>query len=269
MSSSWLVWGLTSSVLYSAASTLLPQLAPLSAAFRTGSFSAHPAALRSLAAFAVAAWASSYRKSFPFAFHVRGILLFARRLIAALARGRGFKTPGETFTTSHVVLLGDYDFNLHQNNSMYNLEVDVQRFGLLTDLIAGQCPAAFPLLNWGWKIANGGVSVFFLVELKLHTQYEIRSRVVSIDSKWLYFRSDFVSRGARGETLHAVALSRFVFKQSRKTIPPAEAFERLGYKADDIAALLAGGTPESTAGATWSAIAATLVGLPASPPANK
>lgn len=270
--SSWFVWGVTSSALYGVVSVLLPQsLAPLRAALTLSTASSVVGATgwRSIIAFIAAGWAASYRKSFPLAFHIRGVFLFGRRLVAAFVRGRGFEKPGETFSTKHIVLLGDLDFNFHLNNSVYNLEVDVQRFGLLTDLIAAQCPSAFPLINWGWKIANGGVSFFFLVELRLHTQFEIRSRVASIDDKWLYFRSDFVSQSARGETLHAVALSRFVFKQARKTIPPVEAFTRLGYKADDIAALYTGGTPEGSAGPAWSAIASTLVGLPASSPKNK
>lgn len=212
-------------------------------------------------------WLSTFRKNFPLAYHIRGFLSLAGRAVVALARGRGFARPGDVLTTEHRVLLGDLDFNLHQNNAVYPEEVDIQRFGYFIDLFAGHVPYAFPLVNWGWKLANGGVTTWFLVELRLLAAYKVHTRLAGIDAKWFYLRSDYVD--ARSGRLHALTITRIVVKIARKTVPPADALARLGYAESDIAALLDRGaegptseppTADVVAGPTLSAVIAALTG---------
>jgi hypothetical protein len=224
---SWATFGVVSAAVFTGVSLVIPSLRED----------------RKRAGFLVVAsmWVATFRKNAPMVYHLRGLLSLASRASLALTRGRGFQHPGDTLTTRHRVLLGDLDFNLHQNNACYPAELDVQRFGFLVDLFTGHVPYALPLLKWGWKLANGGVSTWFLVEIRLDTAYDIKTRLAGIDGKWFYLRSDYVTP----TTLHAVAITRIVVKIGRKTIPPAEALERLGYAVEDIRALTANGSGEN------------------------
>jgi len=181
------------------------------------------------------------RKALPLSYHLRaGLSLLLRCTLLAL-RGHGFKTPGEAYSTRHSVTLGDLDWQGHQNNAVYNSELDVQRYGFLTELLGGLRPLDFPLFKHGWKLANGGVSMHFLREMRLGQRYSLTTRVLSIDKKWLYVESRFTTLpGAQRPVLFAVALSRLVFKEaSKRTVPPAEALAKLGYAEQSIAELAA------------------------------
>jgi acyl-CoA thioesterase FadM len=75
------------------------------------------------------------------------------------------------------------------------------------------------------RFANGGVSMFFLKELRFFQAYQVRTRVVSYDRKWIYVGHIFES--SNGKKLHALGVARVVVKEkSGKTIPPVEFFER-------------------------------------------
>ena len=224
--SSWGMFGFVSCAVYGTAAIAIPNLASDD---------------KKKACLAVAAmWLATFRKQAPMAYHLRGFLAITRRATLALTRGYGFVRPGDTMSTRHRVLLGDLDFNLHQNNAIYPAELDVQRFGYLIDLFTGHKPYAFPLIRLGWKLANGGVATWFLKEITLGGTYEINTRLAGIDSKWFYLRSDYVG-GEKGELLHAIAITRIVLKKGRKTVPPSEALAWLAYKLEDIEALAAKG----------------------------
>lgn len=76
-------------------------------------------------------------------------------------------------------------------------------------------------------IAVAGVSALFLKEIKAYTVYEVSSRIVSWDgSKWLWIVSHFHSplKGKKDKdgkvTLYATAISKYCFKDGRRTIKP-------------------------------------------------
>ena len=119
----------------------------------------------------------------------------------------------------------------------------------------------------GLNIALGGVACFFQREIKPYEKYEMWTRVLCWDRKWAYVITHFVEKGAftpkgyimqpngqnwwpswmgsknvksqktkvEGEPaatdkkrIFAFALSKYVFKSGRKTIPPETVFVNCG-----------------------------------------
>ncbi|KAI9745825.1 MAG: hypothetical protein M1818_000506 [Claussenomyces sp. TS43310] len=158
------------------------------------------------------------------------------------------------------------DFNGHKSNSTFYADLDISRVHLLCilfkDVLSApdkRRPAEQTLgkLN----MALGGVSCTFRKEIKPYEKYEIWSRVLTWDNKWIYIASHFV-RGTsvkpRGYTLRpsgkasedaetstefpfsvsieemqkvviASAISRYVFKRGHKSIPPQQVLQTLGF----------------------------------------
>lgn len=99
-----------------------------------------------------------------------------------------------------------------------------------------------------------GVQIVFRREIKPYQAYEVWSRVLSWDEKWIYIVSHFVKRGAfphrrfllqpntpedrtrpkvgsdqsPEKQVFASAVSRYVFKQGRKTFPPEQMLVECG-----------------------------------------
>lgn len=116
------------------------------------------------------------------------------------------------------VWLSAMDFNFHQNNAVYNSLLDFARIHLYLRL--HRKPWDLTKI----KVANGGVNIFFLKELRFMQQFKVRTWICDFDKKWLYFAHFFES--PNGKTVHAVAVTRVVLKhKSGKTIPPREFFE--------------------------------------------
>lgn len=115
-------------------------------------------------------------------------------------------------------------------------------------------PAAKPSAGQGLGklvLALGGVSCTFKREIKPYQKYQIWSRVLAWDEKWVYIASYFVKNGVVlptgytlqpsasfgkkgsmdgdeiGKAIFASAISKYVFKKGRKTIRPQEVFEKL------------------------------------------
>lgn len=157
-------------------------------------------------------------------------------------------------TTSRSPLL-ECDFNGHKSNSTFYSDLDVNRmhlFGALFKEVIS--PAAKPSAGQGLGkliLALGGVSCTFKREIKPYQKYQIWSRVLAWDEKWMYIASYFVKDGVIlptgytlqpsvssrkkkskdgdefGKAIFASAISKYVFKQGRKTIRPEEVFQKL------------------------------------------
>ncbi|KAJ5296437.1 uncharacterized protein N7443_007330 [Penicillium atrosanguineum] len=107
------------------------------------------------------------------------------------------------------------------------------------------------------SMALGGVQCVFRREIKPYQPYEVWSRVLSWDEKWIYIVTHFIARGAhqparfrvqdqrnseapargrescqsgkeKGKTVFASTVSRIVFKQGRKTVPPEKMLVECG-----------------------------------------
>jgi Thioesterase-like superfamily len=182
-------------------------------------------------------------------------------------------------TTSCSPLL-ECDYNVHKSNSTYFSDLDISRTNLVAALLKGgfrERKKKGEASNGKFLVMLGGVSCAFRREIAPYEGYEIWSRVLCWDRKWMYIVSHFVKKGAvkpKGYTLQperdpkrgrawwfwgkdvvvsedkessgtsspseqqgrkqrpphkaifASAISKYVFKNGRITIPPELVLER-------------------------------------------
>lgn len=116
------------------------------------------------------------------------------------------------------------DYNIHKSNSTYFSDVDVSRCHLISILCAPGIPAYKKRRASGeesapFNIALGGVACFFHREIKPYEPYEMWSRVLTWDHKWVYFVTHFVKKGAKrptGYLMHEERRSWFPFLKANK-----------------------------------------------------
>lgn len=154
------------------------------------------------------------------------------------------------------------DSNGHKGNSSYLTDLDISRSNLC-NLLFGQALKMGPgPMSGKYFLALGGVACTFKREIRPYQQYQVWSRLLSWDEKWLYIVSHFVDAGnhhaqedlssvnsdpsrqdstdgkhpekrpAPGEsnnrTVFASAISRCVFKKGRITVAPEDALRSCG-----------------------------------------
>jgi hypothetical protein len=163
-------------------------------------------------------------------------------------------------TSSHSPLL-ECDYNLHKSNSTYFTDLDVNHTKLISNLFKDILRP--PRKEVGASkdtgrlvIALGGVACTFRMEIKPYEKYEIWTRVLCWDEKWLYVVSHFVKPGAfkpvghaaqdsgtlslagllygnhvnngteillNEKMIFATSMAKYVFKRGRMTVPPRSA----------------------------------------------
>ncbi|KAG9243482.1 hypothetical protein BJ878DRAFT_115186 [Calycina marina] len=203
-------------------------------------------------------------KNIPLIWHLRIVNAF--RFCCKTQRPKDPVTPAHLFqpliTTSHAPIM-EIDFNFHKTNSSYFSDIDIARTHLVCTLFstgieemrggtAGWNPGNRPLFG----LALGAVSCSFRRELKPYETYEMWTRILSWDEKWVYIVTHFVKKDAvlpAGYSLYpqqnsstgpgadmrkssssstidtmacndavvATALSKCVFKQGRRTVSPS------------------------------------------------
>jgi hypothetical protein len=161
----------------------------------------------------------------------------------------------------------EIDYNLHKSNSTYFTDLDVARThlvsyltrpamrnltynaktGLVLDPKTGK-PARGPM-----GIMLGSVACSFKKEIGAYKGYELWSKILSWDRKWLYMVTHFMPKGTAKPTewldprfgkvrtrsgndtsggwenkIHATAVSKYVFKLGRFTVHPAIVLENSG-----------------------------------------
>ncbi|RPB17320.1 hypothetical protein P167DRAFT_479563 [Morchella conica CCBAS932] len=161
-------------------------------------------------------------KNIPLTWHFR----FYRSLFHHLLRRRSLHpTPSHLFSpissTSRSPLY-ECDLNLHKSNSTYFSDLDIARTHLICHLIKRSLRTRRSLY-----VALAGVTCLFRREIKPFEKYEIVSRLLGWDGKWVWVVSHFVSikkekDGSR--KIFASALSKYVFKMGRITVKPEEIF---------------------------------------------
>ncbi|KAH7080108.1 hypothetical protein BKA63DRAFT_464227 [Paraphoma chrysanthemicola] len=158
-----------------------------------------------------------------------------------------------TACTSHVPLL-EIDFNLHKSNSTYFSDLDVAR-AYHTGVILGSLLTP-KTGRVRCNIIVGAVSCTFKREIKLHSGYELSTKVASWDEKWIYMVTHFVERGKakpqpeylqgvlrdrepkdsvvrlQEKRVFASAVTRMVCKRGRFTVSPIRALEESGLLRD-------------------------------------
>jgi acyl-CoA thioesterase FadM len=164
-------------------------------------------------------------------------------------------------TTTRTPLM-ECDSNGHKGNSSYLTDLDISRSNLC-NLLFGQALNMGPgPMSGRYFLALGGVACTFKREIMPYQRYQVWSRLLSWDEKWLYIVSHFVDAGshhAQEETssansdssqqdstdgkspkerqgpgkssnrrVFASAISRCVFKKGRITVAPEDALRSCG-----------------------------------------
>ncbi|KAJ5727034.1 hypothetical protein N7493_006061 [Penicillium malachiteum] len=203
-------------------------------------------------------------KAIPGLWHARMIAILAKHLLwkgnQALTANpaTGPLAPSTIFRPRHThsyCSIAEMDMNLHKSNSTFYADIDISRIELLAILFkdaitplsarASLAPEnAYSRRNRRRPLiaALGGVNCVFRREIKPYQSYEIVSRVLSWDEKWVYIVSYFLKRSRTKkdteiteDRILASAVSKYVFKQGRQTVQPAEVLTNLGLLAGDPA----------------------------------
>ena len=158
----------------------------------------------------------------------------------------------------------DCDYNLHKSNSTYFADLDVARAHLVGNIIrtglqrlnAGDeegLPAEVRAVKGKYYVALGAIGCFFQREVPPMARFEIYTRILSWDRKWLYLVSHVVKKGAikpdsyvlqpwkKGKRaadakksdeedlkkhVYATSIARYVMKKGRLTVNPEIILER-------------------------------------------
>jgi acyl-CoA thioesterase FadM len=149
-------------------------------------------------------------------------LLF--RLLYVLIRGlRGprLQPMGESVVPFRV-LPTDLDFNLHMNNGRYLTLMDLGRLDLmLRQGVVGE------IRRRRWNPVVGSAAVRFRRPLNAFQRFELRTRLVCWDERWLYLEQ----RCTRGGEVMASALIKALFIGPEGRVPPSELAAATGHPA--------------------------------------
>ena len=142
--------------------------------------------------------------------------------------------------------LSESDYNLHKSNSTYFSDMDVSRTTLAVrlytpaiymvskdvdrELLSGKGNGMASNAHKSIYVAVGSVYCAFKREVKPFELYEVLSKVIAWDQKWLYIMTFFLRPGRKGtkQTLLASAVTKYVVKKGRLTVPPARVLRRNG-----------------------------------------
>ncbi|KAK5246689.1 hypothetical protein LTR20_007376 [Exophiala xenobiotica] len=189
-------------------------------------------------------------KCLPFVWHIRFLRTFFRRLTDP-APSKNLSPqclflPAITSTRSPLL---ECDYNLHKSNSTYFTDLDMSR-GNICLLLFGKAFNPFPgpaHLN----IVLGSACCVWRREIKPYQRYELWTRILSWDEKWIYLVTHFVEAGrfkpARyilkpgsrrtggskedrdaSKGVFASSVARYVFKNGRQTVPPEQVLRQCG-----------------------------------------
>jgi acyl-CoA thioesterase FadM len=115
----------------------------------------------------------------------------------------------------------DLDTNLHMNNGRYMTLLDLGRLDLLLRI-----GAAVPAFRRRWYPVLAAVQLRYRKPLNLFEKFEIRTRIVAWDGKWVYLEQK-IERGGR-MIAHAWLKGAFVGPEG--TVPITRLVEIMGHK---------------------------------------
>ncbi|KAB8200219.1 hypothetical protein BDV34DRAFT_217342 [Aspergillus parasiticus] len=149
--------------------------------------------------------------------------------------------------TSRTPIL-ETDYNFHKSNSTYFSDLDISRTALVTRLYtpglrvvskeldvelgeAARREGKKPPAHKNMYVALGSVFCSFKREIKPFELYEIETKVIAWDQKWMYVLSFFLRPAKAGgkRTLFATAVSKYVVKKGRLTVPPERVLRASGF----------------------------------------
>lgn len=146
-----------------------------------------------------------------------------------------------TVYSTHAPLT-EIDINLHKSNSTYFTDLDVARSELIGRILAPAWPMENMLIEYTGRDGTqrrekvqgrpafilGATYTSFKREIAAYTWYDVESRVLGWDSRWLYIGSWFVDRKDK-KKLYACSLSKYILKKGRITVRPDLFLEEAGW----------------------------------------
>jgi acyl-CoA thioesterase FadM len=146
------------------------------------------------------------------------LLIFRFLLTMFKARFRSRIGPLEESVVRFTVLPTDCDLNFHLNAGRFVSFMDVGRIELIARMrLLGT------MLRLGWRPVMGGAVVRFRRSVLPFERFDVRSRVVGWDEKWIYVEHVVEKDG----TFCAIGHMRTVIRSKEGTIPPADVLKRL------------------------------------------
>ena len=136
-----------------------------------------------------------------------------------------FRPPLEPLGTSILafrVWPNDLDVNVHMNNGRFLSVMDLGRFDLSFRTRLGRA-----MLRNRWTPLVGGISIRYRRSLDPFERYDLYTRLLGWDAKWVYLEQHFLKRG--GE-LAAEGVVRALFRGKSGNVPMAEVLSQMGYK---------------------------------------
>ena len=147
------------------------------------------------------------------------IFRLLRVLVSALFRPR--LEPLDESVVRFRVLPNDLDFNLHMNNGRYLTLMDLGRVDLL---VRSGLVRQMRRRRWGGVVAS--VAVRYRRPLNLFQRYELRTRLLGWDERWVFLEQRFTRRGEPVAT--AVVKTQFFHAQGR--VAPREIADAIGFR---------------------------------------
>ncbi|KAK6819073.1 hypothetical protein RU639_008287 [Aspergillus parasiticus] len=197
-------------------------------------------------------------KAIPGLWHARIIAILMNHLVWKRNKSSTSSSDGSSalfrpLRTRSYCSLAEVDFNLHKSNSTFYADLDISRIELLLllfkDVITPLSPPSRKYHSGAAYTSDekqagslkhltpalGGVSCIFRREIKPWQRYDVESRILCWDDKWLYIVSHFLKPGSHYETgtgrseegVLASAISKYVFKKGRRTVAPEEVLQFL------------------------------------------
>jgi len=138
--------------------------------------------------------------------------------------GRALLGPRRQLLRESVITLrvwpNDLDTNLHMNNGRYLSLMDLGRVDLMLE------GGVAVWLRRGWQPVVAASFCRHFKPLNLFQAYEIRTRVLGWDDKWIYFEHRFTRRGV----LHALGAVKGLVVDGARTVPTPELIAALGHE---------------------------------------
>jgi len=130
-------------------------------------------------------------------------------LLAALWRPRVIMLEWSTIPVR--IWPHDLDLNLHANNGRILTISDVGRLDM-----AVRAGLLMKCISRGWKPVVAATTVRYRKSLKPFRRYDLQSRILTWDEKWVYFEHRFVRKGEVAVVIYV----RGGFVGSKGMVPP-------------------------------------------------
>jgi acyl-CoA thioesterase FadM len=127
----------------------------------------------------------------------------------------------ERSTLRFRVLPTDLDINLHLTNARYLSFMDLGRTDLLLRL--GMLGV---VRRERWKPVVGNIDIRFRRQLKPFQRFELTTRLLCWDEKWLYLEQSLESPSG----VHAIATVRGLFIGRKGSVPSRIVLDHMGYR---------------------------------------